>query len=100
MKKKGVHYVFPVQAKSGKDNLGVVQIEQDIALCNHRFPTLVCRAIAAQFLKENVIALFELELLDGEVRKVSERHYQLVPPARLTDEEVINYRLRLDSPSL
>ena len=47
--KRGVHYVFPVQAKGGKDDLGVVQIEQDIALCNHRFPNLVCRAIAAQF---------------------------------------------------
>ncbi len=96
--KKGVHYVFPVQAKSGKDTLGVVQIEQDIALCNHRFPTLICRAIAAQFLQENVIALFELELIDGEVRKASERHYQLVPQEYLTDEELMNYRLRFDDP--
>ena len=96
--KKGVHYVFPVQAKSGKDELGVVQVEQDIALCNHRFPTLVCRAIAAQFLQENVIALFELESIDGEVRKASERHYQLVPQEYLTDEELMNYRLRFDDP--
>ena len=96
--KRGVHYVFPVQAKGGKDDLGVVQIEQDIALCNHRFPHLVCRAIAAQFLAESVIALFELEIVDGEVRKVSERHYQLVPQERLTDEELLTYRLRLDNP--
>ena len=96
--KKGIHYVFPVQAKGGKDELGVVQVEQDIALCNHRFPTLVCRAIAAQFLQENVIALFELESIDGEVRKASERHYQLVPQEYLTDEELMNYRLRFDDP--
>ena len=98
MDKRGVHYVFPVQAKGGKDDLGVVQIEQDIALCNHRFPNLVCRAIAAQFLAESVIALFELEIVDGEVRKVSERHYQLVPQERLTDEELLTYRQRLDNP--
>ena len=90
--------MFPVQAKGGKDDLGVVQIEQDIALCNHRFPNLVCRAIAAQFLAESVIALFELEIVDGEVRKVSERHYQLVPQERLTDEELLTYRQRLDNP--
>lgn len=95
--KKGVHYVFPVQAKGGKDELGVVQIEQDIALCQHKFPTLVCRAIAAQFLGENVIALFELGLEDGEIRKVAERHYKLVPPALLTDEELLQYRMRGDA---
>ena len=96
--KRGVHYVFPVQAKGGEDAQGVVQIEQDIALCHRRFSTLVCRSIAAQFLAKNVIALFELEIVDGEVRKVSERHYQLVSQERLTDGELANCRLRLDNP--
>src|SRR5437879_11654792 len=57
--KKGAHYVFPVQAKSGKDKLNIVQIEQDFAVCAANFPLLVCRPIAAQFLDEGVIALFE-----------------------------------------
>ena len=96
--KKGIHYVFPVQAKGGKDELGVAQIEQDIALCKHKFPTLVCRAIAAQFLQEDVIVLFELGLEDDEVRKISERHYTLVTQEYLTDEELINYRMRPDNP--
>jgi hypothetical protein len=32
MDRHGVQYVLPVQAKGGRDRLGVVQIEQDIAL--------------------------------------------------------------------
>ena len=95
--KKGIHYVFPVQAKGGKDQIGVVQIEQDIALCSHKFPPLICRAIAAQFLDDDVIALFELGIEEGEIRKVAERHYKLVPPEQLSDEELIKYRLRSDS---
>lgn len=30
--KKTAHYVFPVQAKGGKDKLNIVQIEQDFAV--------------------------------------------------------------------
>jgi hypothetical protein len=32
--KRGAQYVFPVQAKGGTDQLGIVQIEQDFALCS------------------------------------------------------------------
>ncbi|MGB9406494.1 MAG: hypothetical protein WCA89_03095, partial [Terracidiphilus sp.] len=39
--KKGAHYVIPVQAKGGTDKLGIVQIEQDFAVCAHRYPTLI-----------------------------------------------------------
>src|SRR6266700_1105979 len=59
--RRGAHYVFPVQAKGGKDRLGVVQVEQDIALCADKFPSLICRPIAAQFMENDLIALFELE---------------------------------------
>jgi hypothetical protein len=31
--RRGIHYVFPVQAKGGRDRHSVVQIEQDIAMC-------------------------------------------------------------------
>ena len=69
--KKGVHYVFPVQAKGGTDKLNVVQIEQDFAVCATKFPLLVCRPIAAQFMDEGVIALFEFETGEnGEETKV------------------------------
>src|SRR5439155_21625553 len=44
--RRGAHYVFPVQAKGGRDKLSVVQIEQDLALCMHKFPYLICRPIS------------------------------------------------------
>ncbi|MDR0488687.1 MAG: hypothetical protein LBG99_04685 [Propionibacteriaceae bacterium] len=37
----GTQYVLPVQAKGGKDELGVTQAEQDIAVCAAKFPELV-----------------------------------------------------------
>jgi len=59
--RRGCHYVLPIQAKGGRDRLGAVQIEQDIALCAEKFPALLCRPLAAQFMDDEVIALFELE---------------------------------------
>jgi hypothetical protein len=38
--KKGAHYVFPIQAKGGGDKLNIVQIEQDFAVCENKFPDL------------------------------------------------------------
>ncbi|MCY4521124.1 MAG: hypothetical protein OXC13_10170 [Caldilineaceae bacterium] len=93
--KWGRHYVLPVQAKGGQDEIGVVQIEQDIALCRSKFPNLICRAVAAQFMADSVIALFAFELdTHGEVRIVDERHYKLVPPEELSEEELSQYRQR------
>jgi hypothetical protein len=88
----GVHYVLPVQAKGGRDKLGVVQIEQDIALCAEKFTALLCRPIAAQFMRDDVIALFEFELSGEEVTVRDEKHYRLVPPDELTAEELARYR--------
>ena len=34
---KGCQYIIPVQAKGGKDELNIVQIEQDVALCESKF---------------------------------------------------------------
>jgi hypothetical protein len=59
--RRGAHYVIPVQAKSGKDILSPVQIQQDIAMCLHKFPALICRPVGAQFLAEDVIVLFEFQ---------------------------------------
>ena len=94
--KKGVHFVFPVQAKGGRDKLSVIQIEQDFALCASRFANLVCRPIAAQFLDENLIALFEFELTAADgVRITSEKHYELVNPSEVTPELLASYKERL-----
>ncbi len=68
--KRGVHYVFPVQAKGGKDKLNIVQIEQDFALCASKFPSLICHPIGAQFMSNNTIALFEFESDDVFAKSV------------------------------
>ena len=59
--KKGAHYIFPVQAKGGADRLNIVQIEQDFEVCTRKFSSLICRPVAAQFMQDEVIALFEFE---------------------------------------
>ncbi len=96
--KRGAHYVFPVQAKGGNDEIGVVQIEQDVALGAQKYPGLVCRPIGAQFMADDVIALFEFtvdETEEGdEVRKVNESHYRLAAPSELSREELERYRQR------
>jgi hypothetical protein len=94
--KKGVHYILPVQAKGGTDVLSTVQIGQDFALCAHHFSSLVCSPIAAQFMEEDLIALFSFELVDSSVRIVSERHYRLVYDEDLSEEELSTYRERPD----
>ena len=93
--KRGAHYVFPIQAKGGKDKLNIVQIEQDLALCVHKFPSLICRPLAAQFMKDGVIAMFEFE--EGEKGLVisSEKHYKLGPPEVVTVADLEAYRKRI-----
>jgi hypothetical protein len=97
--KKGAHYVFPIQAKGGKDKLNIVQIEQDFAVCATKFPLLVCRPIAAQFMDEGVIALFEFETSENGVTIASEKHYKLVPPKEVTDADLQTYRGRMEPPA-
>ncbi|MCL4487987.1 MAG: endonuclease [Chloroflexi bacterium] len=92
--KRGVHYVIPVQAKGRSEKIGIVQIEQDMALCAARFPDLVCRSVAAQFMKGDLIALFELARSEEGVAISSERHYKLVRPEELSSEELRAYQQR------
>lgn len=93
--KQGRQYVFPLQAKGGRDEIGVVQIEQDIFLCKHKYPTLICRAIAAQFLNSDKIAIFEFTIQDGEVKLKEERHYHLVSPSDISEKEIVGYNQML-----
>jgi len=92
--KKGAHYVFPIQAKGGKDKLSVVQIEQDFAVCADKFPLLISRPLAAQFMQNDVIAMFEFEQGENGVGIVSEKHYRLVPPEEVTEGDLESYRHR------
>jgi hypothetical protein len=93
--RRGVHYILPVQAKGGTDKLGIVQIEQDFALGASKFPTLICKPIAAQVMSNGAIALFEFELTDEGIAITSEKHYRLVRPDELSTEELQNYQTRI-----
>ena len=88
----GGHFVFPIQASGVEGNIGTIQVEQDLALCQAKFPTLRCRPIAAQFVEDDLVALFEFQISEGEISIKEERHYRLVPNDDLTDEELIGYR--------
>ena len=89
--KRGRHYVIPVQAKGGNDRIGTVQAAQDIRFVQEWFAGMRCRAIAAQFMDEEVVALFELTEQRGEIRVVEERHYRLVPAKELDREAIRDY---------
>ena len=92
--KRGAHYVVPVQAKGGRDRIGRVQLEQDMRVCAAKFPDLICRPVAAQFMSADLIALFEFVQEGEEVRIVGEKHYRLVRPENLSMEELASYKRR------
>ncbi len=94
--RRGSHYVIPIQAKGGKDRLSIIQIEQDVAVCDSKFPSLICRPVAAQFMKDNVIALFEFEQDASGLGISSEKHYKLVPPDEVSDDDLKLYGTRLE----
>ncbi|RDD60209.1 endonuclease [Ferruginivarius sediminum] len=88
--RQGHHYVIPVQAKGGNDQISVVQTRQDIQCCAEKFEGIVCRAVSAQFMDGNRIALFELAVESDEVKVVDERHYILVPASEINDKKTIS----------
>lgn len=92
--RSGRQYVVPVQAKGGSDKIGVIQAKQDIACCEAKFPSLICRAISAQFIEPKLIALFELTIEEGIVRVVDEAHYKLVPAGDISAADLATYRQR------
>ena len=91
--RNGRQFIIPVQAKGGNDKHSVVQTQQDITCCLQKFPNLICRAVSAQFMSEERIAMFEFLLQDGEVKVVEEKHYQLVPSSAISTEDLRNYGL-------
>jgi hypothetical protein len=93
---RGRHFVVPVQAKGGNDKLSPVQAKQDIACCEEKFPGLICRAISAQFMADDLIALFELTLEDGAIKVVDEAHYRLVPAEQISRDDLKAYAARAD----
>jgi hypothetical protein len=92
--RSGRQFIVPVQAKGGNDKIGATQAKQDIVYCKTEFPDLICRAISAQFMKDNLIALFELVLEEDVIKIVDEAHYQLVPSDQIAAADLASYRVR------
>lgn len=80
-----------------KDKINVVQVEQDIAMCVSKFPDLICRPIAAQFMAEDLIALLEFERQVSGVKVTAERHYRLVEPEEIDRSDLETYQRRTES---
>jgi hypothetical protein len=89
--RSGQQFVIPVQAKGGGGQLAPVQTQQDLACCREKFPELVCRPVSAQFMRDSVIAMFELTMSDGQIKLVDEKHYKLVPSDQIGTEELKSY---------
>lgn len=89
--RRGRQFIVPVQAKVGRDQLGVVQTEQDIAFCAEKFPSLICRPLSVHALKDGRIAMFELTLNDDEIRILDQKHYLLVHSVEISTEDLALY---------
>lgn len=89
----GAQYVIPVEAKGGADRLSIVQLDQDLALCKERFPGLIPLIVGTQFQGEDVAMMVFSEDPDtGSVAKVDEARYRLVPPEKISPEDLASYR--------
>lgn len=93
--RSGAHFALPVQAKGGADKQSIVQIEQDIAICLDKFPNLICVPVAAQFMADDVIAMFTFQVTKEEPAILEEKHYRLVPQEELSEDELLAYRRTL-----
>ena len=92
--KRGQQFIIPVEAKVGKDKIGVVQLKQDIAFCKERFPSLICVPIAIQRIgneSDNTVCLFQLAINEKErrVEVVEEKHFVLVSKDEFDEDALI-----------
>ncbi|TAN09196.1 MAG: endonuclease [Burkholderiaceae bacterium] len=97
--KTGRQFVVPVEAKGGTDKASWQQTAQDIACCAQKFPNLICRAVTAQFVSSNKIAMFELTANNGNIVIVGERHYELARATEITEETLLQYKRTASSDS-
>jgi hypothetical protein len=92
--RSGRQFVVPVQAKDGSDQISAVQTKQDIACCEDKFSRAICRPVSAQFIDDDLIALFELTAEGDEIKVVDEKHYRLVSADSITKSDLEGYGRR------
>ncbi|HEX6511681.1 MAG TPA: hypothetical protein VF157_05240 [Chloroflexota bacterium] len=79
--RRGAECIFPVHAVASRKRLYLEVVERSRLICASRFRTLLCRPIAAHSLGDDLIALYEVEARRGQIGKLDEAHYRLVPAA-------------------
>jgi len=91
---RGAQFIVPVQAKGGKDVLGAIQTIQDLTFCKteKRYGDCIARAVSAQFLADDTIALFETAFDGDEVSIIGERHYKLTEHKDIAAADLKQYR--------
>lgn len=91
---RGAQYIVPVQAKGGSDILGAIQTIQDLTFCQteKRYANCIPRAVSAQFLAGDMIALFETTFDGDEVSIIRERHYKLTASEEIGPADLKLYR--------
>ncbi|MBT1174285.1 hypothetical protein JS530_01955 [Bifidobacterium sp. LC6] len=81
----GKQYIIPVEAKGERERIGIVQVEQSLAVCEMKWPGYTPIAIGVQPLSDDCIAMFKFGFSEGgssgEVKKIGERHYRLASHA-------------------
>jgi hypothetical protein len=96
--KRGAHFVIPCQAKSPGDRFGIVQVMQDILLCQEKFPSAICRPVALQFQGINEVAILELAISKEadmlRLNVVDEKHYKLSLSSDISPEQIRTLRDR------
>lgn len=90
---RGAQYIVPVQAKGGSDRLGAIQTIQDVTFCKlqERYRNCIPRAVSAQFMAGEAIAMFELTFDGNEVAILQEKHYRLVPATQIDSGDLARY---------
>ncbi len=74
----GSQYIIPVQAKGEREQPSALQAENDIKCCELKYPSLICRAVSAQFVDPSELVLFELREDKDLLRIEQEVRYRLV----------------------
>jgi len=88
----GEQFIIPVQAKGQRDQIGIIQIAQDMTMCEERFPRLTCRPVAVQFWNntegQEIVVIFEFVKSGNAIKIVDQKHYQLVPGDEISAKDL------------
>ena len=57
-----------------------------------KYPELICRSIACQFITRDIVAMFEFSIEDERIVKINERHYKIVDASSISSEDLLSYR--------